>query len=238
MEKQMTIDVISFLHFLIGGLLGALISYLNQKGKNRALIEDNRRLEREKQEVVHEFSTQLEILKKEFTLDVEKKKYQYQAKQEQYIKFFSSLDTFTRESNDKIREEVSVQFGKFLVSFSASDMEGDSKSSLQAVSDFFEFNQKLMSDINKGYQALKQETYAINLVCSKETKSYLLKLEMVIERANQSSFNYLSKLCTPEGFHHPDRLDHHLTATQEDAKAIEEAKEKVIESMRLELSEI
>ncbi|MCQ9076722.1 YtxH domain-containing protein [Vibrio harveyi] len=234
----MSIELTTILTFLIGGLSGALVSYLNQKGKNRALIEDNRRLEEEKQEVSHEYNKKIELVKKEFSLEVERKKYHYQAKYDQYIKFFGSLDDYTKETNDLLRKEVPEKFGRFIIEFATSDMAGDSNATMKAVSDFCKFNQNMMAEITRGFQSLKQETNAINLVCSDETRKQLIQLEKAIEKANQSSFGYLEELCTPEGFHDSDSLDPKLQEAQEDAQVIEIARQSVIDSMRDELKQI
>jgi hypothetical protein len=72
--NDMNIYVSMTLSFLIGGLLTLLIKYLNQKGKNRAFLEDINKLETEKQAAILEKDTLVEKLKSQFNHDLEVQK--------------------------------------------------------------------------------------------------------------------------------------------------------------------
>ncbi|GHW88295.1 hypothetical protein VCSRO199_3420 [Vibrio cholerae] len=90
---------------VIAGVGGYLLAYLQQKAKNRALLEDSAELEREKSKVAQQLTIEIESLKKkhvldieyikkEHSLDIDKRKYQYESKRTQYYLLMERLDTF------------------------------------------------------------------------------------------------------------------------------------------------
>jgi uncharacterized membrane protein YraQ (UPF0718 family) len=72
---------------------GYLISYFKEKGKNKALLSDIKRLTEEKERIVSDFK-----------LEIEKRKYQYESKKEQYFKYFNLIDEFGKSGNDDFYE--------------------------------------------------------------------------------------------------------------------------------------
>jgi hypothetical protein len=72
-----------------GGLFVLYIkTYTTEKAKINALKKENKNLIEE-----------TERIKKDFQLEVSKRKYQYESKKEQYVNFFRLLDQFTNEAN-------------------------------------------------------------------------------------------------------------------------------------------
>lgn len=74
--------------FALGALSIYLTAYLKVKGKNRALIEDNRQLEEDKQKIVAKYRAETEKIKKQHSLDIEKRNINMR------IKGFNSQNTF------------------------------------------------------------------------------------------------------------------------------------------------
>lgn len=66
--------------FVFGILVLYLTAYSNAKGKNRALEEDVSRLEDEKQKIIAKYRAETEELKKQHSLEIEKRKYKYEDK--------------------------------------------------------------------------------------------------------------------------------------------------------------
>lgn len=81
------------LGLILGFLSGYLISYFKEKGKNKALLGDIHRLTSEKERVISDFK-----------LDIEKRRYKYESKKEQYFKYFNLIDEFGKTSNDDFYE--------------------------------------------------------------------------------------------------------------------------------------
>jgi sensor histidine kinase YesM len=83
----------------LGFLSLYLTAYAKAKGKNQALEEDVSRLEDEKQGVIAKYQAELQELKRQHALDLEKRKYLYEEKRQQFTKFFAMLDEFELLSN-------------------------------------------------------------------------------------------------------------------------------------------
>ncbi|WP_345845372.1 hypothetical protein [Shewanella algae] len=144
----MQIEPSSIVVFLIGGFSGGLLTYLKEKGKNRALLEDIKKIEGEKQDVSHKYAQKLEKLRRDHTIEIEQRKYQYEAKQTQYINFFAKLDEYTRDANQKIKGDVTSKFSSFMMNFVSAEMNNDKEKAALTVNEFMEFNQNTMNDIN------------------------------------------------------------------------------------------
>lgn len=102
---------------IITGVSGYLLAYLNQKAKNRALLEDNALLEKEKMKIIREHTIEaenlkkqhaldIEEIKKEHSLDIDKRKYQYESKRNQYYSLMERLDKFNGCMLDVIQENL------------------------------------------------------------------------------------------------------------------------------------
>lgn len=83
---------IAIVNFLLGFLVFYLTAYSKTKGKNKALKEDISKLEDEKQKIIAKYQAETESIKKQHTLDIEKRKFQYEDKRIQFQKYFSILD--------------------------------------------------------------------------------------------------------------------------------------------------
>lgn len=95
----------SIVAFIFGLLISYISTYARFKGQNRALIEDASRLENEKQKITDNYNRKIEELKKEHTLDIERRKYQYESKRDEYTKFMELLnDIQTADANLLMRD--------------------------------------------------------------------------------------------------------------------------------------
>jgi len=103
----MTIDYFAYLivSFLLGMFVVYITAYTKAKGKNKALMEDNICLENDKQKIAVQHRNETEELKKQHSLDIEKRKYQYEEKRHQFSKYFKLLDEFNQRSNETFVEE-------------------------------------------------------------------------------------------------------------------------------------
>lgn len=88
-----------YLIYMIFAFLGLLILYIKtyttEKAKMEVLKSENKKLIEE-----------TERIKKDFQLEISKRRYQYESKKEQYILFFKLLDQFTNEANKSTQEKL------------------------------------------------------------------------------------------------------------------------------------
>ncbi len=89
MNTSNQISYFSLMVIIIIGLLFLYLkTYISQKAKNKALRNENLTL-----------TQQIEDIKKRHELDIARRKYQYESKKEQYLKFFQLIDSFTGKQN-------------------------------------------------------------------------------------------------------------------------------------------
>ena len=97
------------LGIIAGFIAGYLTSYFNEKGKNKALLGDIKKLTEEKESVISKFQ-----------LDLAKRKYQYETKKGQYLKYFNLLDQFSADANKDAQEKFIPILNKFKQRFFSS----------------------------------------------------------------------------------------------------------------------
>jgi hypothetical protein len=118
----LNIDVIiNILSFGFGALVIYLTAYLKVKGKNKGLIEDISKLENEKQKIIAKYRVETEEVKKQHSLDIEKRKFQYEDKRAQFSKYFSLLDEFHSKCNAVFLDKFQPIMTEFLSGYLEED---------------------------------------------------------------------------------------------------------------------
>ncbi len=180
--------------FSLGMLVFYLTAYSKAKGQNRALREDLSNLEHEKQKIVAKYRAETEELKKQHALDIEKRKYQYEDKRAQFVKYFALLDEFHGKSNKVFSE----QFPPIMNNFLSSYIIDDEATKQKAIVDFNEEVQKIFNLLYKEQLKVTTETNSIRLISS-ETMDHLLDdLEGAVKQATDSAAEMLKFMATPE----------------------------------------
>ncbi|MEK7184832.1 MAG: hypothetical protein AAB683_01705, partial [Patescibacteria group bacterium] len=127
---------------VLGFLSGYLISYFKEKGKNKALLSDIGRLTEEKERITSEFK-----------LEIEKRKYKYESKKEQYFKYFNLIDEFGKASNDEIYESFFPVLDEFNKNYLGAD--GEKNKELEALNSFTSKVNRMMSRSNENLIRLR-----------------------------------------------------------------------------------
>lgn len=174
--------VFNIVAFILGALVLYFTAYMKVKGKNKALIEDVSRLEEEKQKVI-----------KEHTLDVEKRKYQYESKRQEFTKYFHLLDEFHSRCNSAFVEK----FQPITTAFFDSYLDENEKEQHQTLVKYNEDVHLLFLELNSEQLKLKSETNSIRLIASPKVDELLNTLEAHIEQATDLSTEMLKFMATP-----------------------------------------
>lgn len=195
MEFILSVDVLfNSLCFVLGALSIYLTAYLKIKGKNRALIEDNRQLEEDKQKIVAKYRAETEKIKKQHSLDIEKRKYQYEDKRLQFSKYFSLLDKFHGKCNSIFVDKFQPIMTEFLTACFEDEETVKNKA-------FVKYNQDIQSlvfELNEEYLKVKTEQNSIRLIASKDVDLLLDKLEIAVKNATDASTEMLRFMATQE----------------------------------------
>ena len=144
---EITLELVQILpSSLIGIFIGAaslyFTAYLKEKGKSLALQEGVNFLEDEKQRIVSKYQKDIEDVKKEHQLDIEKRKHQYESKKSQYYKFMEEIDEF----NGCLARSLSGTFSQIMLEFYefTNNVSGASKEELT-----LKFNKMAQSEVGK-----------------------------------------------------------------------------------------
>ena len=188
-------DVIfNILFFGLGALSLYLTAYLRFKGRNKALLEDNQQLEEETQKVIAKYQAEAEELKKQHSLDIEKRKFQYEDKRLQFSKYFALLDQFHKESNSVVGKRFQPILNDFLLGF----LNDNESVKNQAIVKYNEGVQGLIFDLNQEYLKIKTEQNSIRLIASPTVDELLDKLELAVKNATDANTEMLSFMSKQE----------------------------------------
>lgn len=228
---------ITFLSIL-GLFIIALKSYFTEKGKLKAQISENKKLVAQTEKIKSKFSKELEELKKEHQLDISKRRYQYESKKEQYIKFFKLLDEFSNENNFKTQENFLPILDEFNRNYLKAISLNKKKDETNAISVFSKKIQKLMFDSNQDLIRIKQETNTIRIIASDEILKKLDLLTLAYDKSMEAANKSMNELL-------PLMLSNNQIKMQDNQRDIEIAgmiikniTDEIIELMRKELNEI
>ena len=226
--------IVNVICFCTGGLSIYLTAYLKIKGKNKALIEDNHKLEEEKQKVIAKYRAETEEIKKQHSLDIEKRKFQYEDKRAQFSKYFTLLDEFHSKCNSVFLEKFQPIMTEFLSGY----LEEDESIKKQAIVKYNEDIQALVFELNEDYLKMKSEQNSIRLIASSKVDDLLDKLEVAVKNATDSSTEMLNVMSTPEF-----RANQSIIAPYQEKLAVygqevQSSHTALKEQMKLELNEI
>lgn len=237
------IDIIKVYALEIIGALSALLilflnSFVQEKAKLKALKSENKSLVREAEQIKAEYSVQLEETKKQHQLEISKRKYRYEDKREQYIKFFKLLDEFTTEQNDKILGEFLEILTEFEKNYLKASYQNKKKYEITATTIMSKKTKEILFAANQSLIKIKQETNVIRLTGSPKVIEKLNLLEYALEKCDEQT-NVLVNKFVPflkEG------KGNELVKYQDDIRGtgiiVKAIKREIIEVMRIELDEI
>lgn len=188
---------------ILGAIAGYVAAYLKKKAQNRALLEDVRRLEEEKRSVEKKFVVEVEQVKKEHSLEIEHRKYQYEDKRKVYSDFCNDLDKYQSQGQVIFKERMMPMMTRLLESIEDSD--GSTKSVEVSFSDYFSEMLLLCNDLNLAFVEVKNQTNKLRLSTSDEAESLLNDLLINLEQTKNLSTDFMQYLATPNGMNDKDK---------------------------------
>ncbi len=223
--------LIPYIQYLVYILIGLIFLYfktlITEKAKIKVLQKKNKELIEETEEI-----------KKEHQLDIEKRKYQYESKKEQFIRFFGLLDKFNANSNSIMQEKMLPLIDEFNRNYLHATRTNNKKAETKAITVFSKKIQKLMFDANEDLTKLKQETNTIRLIASDSIINTLDLLELAYDNSFKESSKMLNEM--PEQILNKDQqgMQKNQISIQASGNVILKFKNDLIQQMRKELGEI
>lgn len=222
MEIQIVIALIS----LLGGfLMGYITSYIKEKGKNKALIQDLERITEEKERVSSKYH-----------LDISKRKYKYEDKRNQYFKYFNLLDSFTADSQKIAQENFMPALQKFNDKFLRAN--NNKKIELKATADFANSINEIMMKANESLIKLKQETNSINLIAGPKVSKTLQELERAYNDSMDQSTKIMKEYSNNVIYRRTDVLKTQQFEMEKTGRNLQRLKDKLTQEIKNELDEI
>jgi hypothetical protein len=222
----------------LAGLGLYLKEYLNQKGKNKALTEDNKRLTMENEAIKHSFAAELEKVKAQHQLDFAKRKHQYEAKYSLYQKHFSLLDEISKQATTDFRNEYFPLLSVFHAEHMKAVMEEDKEGILAAIGKMSEGTYKITAKYNEGMIRVKQETYSIKLIGSDAVIKSMKELDLLLEETFEVMTNMMKKMNSMEFILDQTSLEPIAEESRRVATATIAKTNELVFYMREELKEI
>lgn len=220
-----------YLIYMIFAFLGLLILYIKtyttEKAKMEVLKSENKKLIEE-----------TERIKKDFQLEISKRRYQYESKKEQYILFFKLLDQFTNEANKSTQEKLLPILDEFNRNFLNSSSRNDKKGENNATSVMSKKIQRLTFEANESLIKIKQETNTIRLIASDRIIQKLDLLELAYDKNMEQAIKMMNDLTKQMMSNDQYGMKKSQREIEISALVIKEIKDEIIELMRKELDEI
>jgi len=220
----MRTEIISIGTLILGFITGYVSAYFNEKGKNKALLEDLKELTEEKEKVTSKFQ-----------LDISKRKYKYEDKRNQYFKYFNLLDELSTTSNQETQTEFMPAMNQFTSEFL--NAKGNKTKELKAASEFSNVITNLLFKSNQSLIKLKQETATIKLIAGKNVLKSLENIELAYENSLEMSGIFMKQFAN-NIIHNQDQLKKQELELQETASHLRILKETLIDEIKIELDEI
>lgn len=232
----MTIDYFYFsiVSFLLGMFLVYITAYTKAKGKNKALQEDNIRLEQDKQKVVAQHRNETEELKKQHSLDIEKRKYQYEEKRHQFSKYFKLLDEFNKRSNQTFAEEFYPIMNEFFNAIIESEDD-------VYQTELIKFNEKIQVLTHKLHEEslkVSTETNSIRLISSPEIDKLLDAMELAIKQVTDQSTEMMNFMMSEDFIKDQSLITPLVKRSEESGAVVKGYRNDLIAQMKKELDEI
>lgn len=184
--------------FLIGLVIGSaslyFTAYLKEKGKSRALLEELKNVEDEKQKIISKYQKEVEDVKKTHQLDIEKRKHRYESKKTQYYQFMEEVDEF----NGCLARVLAGEFSQIMMEFYSftHNVSGLSKNELTVK--FNNMAQAAVNNIKSQQIKLYSRLNAFKLSANDEIGSLLEDMLHEIQKSENNLVSILNYIGTPE----------------------------------------
>lgn len=210
---------------LIGFLFGYLTSYIKEKGKNRATIEDTKLLTEEKEKVTSKFD-----------LENSKRKYKYEYKSNLYIKYFNLLDELNTKSNEEAQTEFFPAISKFNTEFLSA--RNDPEKEMEATTEFSVSIQKIIAKANQTQLRFKTETSSLKLIAGEKVLKLLEDTEIANDEASNRSAEMMKDYASLLISRQINKLEKYKSEIEETGAKLNNLKLQLREAIRKELDEI
>jgi hypothetical protein len=211
------------LYILAGVIIGYLSSYIKEKGKNKALIEDIKKLTSEKEKIVSKF-----------TLDIEKRKYRYESKREQFLKYYNLIDEFGTHSNN----EYPKAFFEIVQEVHEGILNSDDEERTKAINIFAKKSSDLFNQLNEKIRQLRAETNSVKVIASDRILEMLNELDELYDISTDTASNMFKDMTSNIIENNQDKMISQQEELFQFGEKIKNIHDRLMIEIRNELNEI
>ena len=147
-----------------------------------------------------EHDKDVERLRHEHTLDLQKRSRMYELKVTQFQNYFRLMDEFSRKHRSDFSEKVQPLLNHFMQRYLEAEANGDKAESTKAITQFSSGVGRLSADGHEEYLAMKAETNSLRLIASDSVVSLLEEVQeandMALAAANEMMNKYVELIVT------------------------------------------
>lgn len=169
-------------------------------------------------------------------LEIEKRKYKYESKREQFLKYFNLVDDFARKSNDDIRAKFLPLLNTYNDAFLSGH--GNKERETTAITDFSEGIQTILFEANQDLLRIRGETNAIKILAGERTLTLIKDMDGLYDASFELSGSMVKKLITAVATNNFTEIHELEREAKEIGSNILRTKELMIAQIRIELDEI
>ena len=216
--------------FIAGGLLIYVAVHLRTKEKNKELVENVKKLEKDKKYLLSKFINEIEKGKKAHASVFKEKKFEYEVKRMQFSKYFTLLSTFHEKANILCSDKIDSLLKKLVSE--------DDRTKHKVIEKYYRDMQKLVSEIKEDQNNVKAEKNNILLMSSSEVDSLLDELNAAVESATEVSIKILTAIKTNDFLNNQSNIKAHQQNLFSHGQVIHNIYTAIKNQMKLELSKI
>ena len=219
-------DYLQIVAGLVTGFMsGYLATYFTEKAKNKALLEDIKRLTDERRSV-----------ESVYELDIAKRKYQYEDKRAQYFRYFNLIDQMNAEQHKMIGDEFLPVLTNYFHEYLAAT--GDQQQESAVVGKFSANTQTILFKGNEALIRFRGETNALKLIANETVKTLLAKLNEQIDESYNMAGNLVRDMGPMILNQQLELINQRKDEIEEQGNLVKQTHEQLLVAVRDELNEI
>lgn len=216
--------------FIAGAAIIYVAAYLRVKERNNELVQNIKKLESDKKQVLTRFVDEIEKTKQEHASALEKKKFQYEDKRIVFSNIFALLSIFHEKANALCADKIQSLLNELV-----SD---DERTKHKAIQKYNHDTQVLVADLKEEHNRVKAEQNNIRLIASTEVDSLLDELNAAVDSAIEASTKMLTVIRSAEFLNDQSIIRPHQKNLFSHGQVIQNIHIALKDQMKLELNDI
>jgi hypothetical protein len=185
-----------------------------------------------------EHDKDLEKLRHQHTLDLQKRSKMYELKTTQFQNYFRLMDEFSRKHRSDFSEKFQPLLDRYMQDYLEAESRNDKSASTQAITQFASSVGRLTAAGHEEYLAMKEETNSLRLIASDEVIALLDQVQVANDSALAAASEMMNKYVQLVVTGDRDEIEKQQLILYQAGETTTGLRASLMEQMRKELSEI